>query len=151
VVGLTKKGLSDLLDSKLKDTLLTNPYYAIRFLNFKVSVLGEVARPGLYNIPTERLNIFEAVGLAGDITPYGRRDNVLIIRESDGKRELTRLNLSDPMVFTSPYYFLKQNDIISVESNKYKNRQQEDVTLKYISIGASIISTAAIVISVLRR
>ena len=150
VDGLTKKGLTDLLNTRLKDTLLQNPYYAIRFLNFKVTLIGDVARPGVYTIPTERLNIFEAIGLAGDLTVYGRKDNVLLIRENDGKRELTRLNLSDTSVFNSPYYYLKQNDIISIESNKYKNRQSEDVSLKYISLGTSIISTAAIIITVFK-
>lgn len=151
VQGLNKKGLADLLNSKLKDTLLQNPYYVIRFLNFKVTMLGDVARPGVYTIPAERVNIFEAIGLAGDLTVYGRKDNVLIIREADGMREVSRINLSDSNIFNSPYYYLKQNDIVSIESNKFKNRQSEEVTLKYISLGASIISTAAIVITVLRR
>jgi len=150
VDGLTKKQLVDLLNGKLKDIFLSNPYYTIRFLNFKVTLIGEVSKPGQYSIPSERVSILEAVGLAGDITAFGRKENVKVIRELNGKREVGTVNLSDPNVFNSPYYYLQQNDVIAVAANKYKNRQSEDAFLKYVSIGTSLVSVTAILITILK-
>lgn len=150
VEGLTKNKLVDLLNSKLKDTFLSNPYYSIRFLNYKVTLIGEVSRPGVYNIPAERVNLLEAIGLAGDVTVYGRRDEVLVVREVNGQRQIGKLNLSDPNIFKSPYYNLEHNDIIAVASNKYKNRQKEDAFFKYFSVAISVISATAIIITVLK-
>lgn len=150
VEGLTKTGLKDLLDSKLKDTLLTNPYYTIRFLNYKFTMLGEVMRPGIYNIPGERISIFEALGLAGDLTFYGRRDNVLIIREVSGKRTFDRIDLTKPEVMASPYFYLQQSDVVYVEANKKKVAASDQVTARNISIAATIVSALAILYSIFK-
>ena len=120
--GLTKEQLADTLEYLyMKNDLLKNPYVEVRFLNYKVTVLGEVNRPGPITVPTNSLNAFEAVGLAGDISAYGRRDNVLIIRETNGTRQFGRLNLKDPNVFQSPFYYLQQNDMVFVDVAKNKS------------------------------
>jgi polysaccharide export outer membrane protein len=151
IEGLTKKQLVELLDSKLKDTLLSNPYYTIRFLNFKVTLIGEFTKPGVYSIPSEKVNILEAIGLAGDINVFGKKDEVTVIRELNGHREITTLNLSDPHIFNSPYYNLQQNDVVVVATNKYKNRQSEDSFFRYISLGTSLLSVAAILITIFKN
>src|SRR5689334_13197052 len=113
VEGLTKKQLSELLDARLTK-YLKNPYYNIRFLNFKITMIGEVTKEGVYSIPSERVNLLEAVALSGGMTLYADRTNVRIIRESNGKRDFARVDLTKPDVFQSPYYFLQQNDVIIV-------------------------------------
>ena len=151
VDGLTKEQLIVLLDSKLKPDLLTNPYYNIRFLNYKVTLLGEMKNPGVYSIPNERVTILEAIALAGDLTMYGRRENVLVIRERGGIREFGRIDLTKPAIFTSPYFYLNQNDVIVVEATQRKARETDQLTARNISIATSIVSTIAIIISVFRR
>ena len=151
VEGLTKDQLSALLDSKLKDTLLQNPYYNIRFLNYKITLIGDVNSPGVYSIPNERVSILEAIALAGDLTIYGIRENVLIIREDAGRREFGRINLTSPDIFSSPYFYLRQNDVIVVEASRRKAIVNDQITVRNIGIATSIISTIALVITVLRR
>lgn len=119
--GLTKKELKDNITSILiENKFLIHPVVAVRYLNFKVTVLGEVARPQVINVPDEKISILEALGFAGDMTVYARRDNVALIREEEGKRIVKRLDMNSPAVLTSPYYFLQSNDIIYVEPNKSK-------------------------------
>ncbi|HEY6900804.1 MAG TPA: polysaccharide biosynthesis/export family protein [Puia sp.] len=151
VEGLSKTGLKSLLDSKLKDTLLTNPYYTIRFLNYKFTMLGEVTRPGIFSLPGERISLLEALGLAGDMTFYGRRDNILVIREVNGKREFGRMDITKPDVMASPYYYLQPNDVVIVEANKKKIAANDQVTFRNVSIGVSILSTFAILFSLFRK
>ena len=100
--------------------LLVDPIVTIRFLNFKVTVLGEVAHPNVITVPSERISLLEAIGLAGDLTIYAQRDNVLVIRDEDGKKITHRLNLNSTELFNSPYYYLKSNDVVYVEPNKSK-------------------------------
>jgi polysaccharide export outer membrane protein len=151
IEGLTKTGLRSLLDSRLKDTLLRNPYYTIRFLNYKFTMLGEVTHPGIFSIPGERVSLFEALGLAGDLTLYGRRDNVLIIRESNGKREFQRLDLTKPDIMESPYFYLQQSDVVYVEPTRKKVVASDQVTARNIAIAASIASTIAVIYSIFRN
>jgi polysaccharide export outer membrane protein len=148
--GLTKSQLTDLLNSKLKE-FLQNPYYNIRFLNYKITLVGDVAKPGVYSIPSERVNLLEAIGLAGDLNITARRDNVLVIREQNGKREFGRIDLTKPDIFNSPFYQLQQNDMIYVDLNKTKAATSDQTALRNISIATSIISTIAILITVFRR
>jgi polysaccharide export outer membrane protein len=120
-LGLTKKALKDNIIRELTNRkLLIEPAIDIRYLNYKVSVLGEVANPSVLTVPNEKLTLLEALGLAGDLTIYANRDNVLLIREEEGKKVLRRINLTTDELFTSPYYYLKSNDIIYVEPNKTK-------------------------------
>lgn len=119
--GLTTKALTDTLRNQFETRkLLVDPVVNIRFLNYRVTVLGEVAKPAVVNVTSEKISILEALGMAGDITVYGKKDNVMLIREVDGQRTIRRLNLNEGAIFTSPYYFLQPNDIVYVEPNKSK-------------------------------
>jgi polysaccharide export outer membrane protein len=151
VEGLTKEQLTAVLDSKLKDTLLQNPYYNIRFLNYKVTLIGDVNSPGVYSIPNERVSILEAIALAGDLTIYGIRENILIIRETAGRREFGRIDLTKPDIFSSPYFYLRQNDVIVVEAHKRKAVVNDQITVRNVGIATSIISTIALIITVARN
>jgi polysaccharide export outer membrane protein len=150
VEGLTKAKLKELLDSKLK-AYLDNPYYGIRFLNYRFTMLGELTKPGVFNIPGERISLLDAIGLAGDLTFYGRRDNVLIIRENDGKREFARLDLTKPEILASPYFYLQQSDVVIVEPTKRKVAANDQLTARNISIAATIVSTLALLYSIFKK
>ncbi|MBS1660094.1 MAG: polysaccharide biosynthesis/export family protein [Bacteroidetes bacterium] len=150
IAGLTRMQLKELLDSKLKE-FLKNPYYSIRFLNYRFTILGEVTRPGIYNIPGEHLSLMEALGLAGDLTFYGRRDNVLIMREANGVRTYERLDLRKPEIMASPYYYLQQNDVVLVEPTKRKVAANDQVTARNVTLAATIVSTIAIIYSIFRK
>ncbi len=151
IEGLTKSQLTDMLNSKLKDTLLTNPYFNIRFLNYKITLIGDVAKPGVYTIPAERVNILEALGLAGDLNITARRDNIRIIREQNGKREIGVIDLRQPDIFNSPFYQLEQNDIVYIDLTKNKAAANDAVVVRNIGLATSIISTIAIIVTVLKR
>ena len=119
--GLTTKQLNEnIIDSLVSRQLLTNPLVTIRFLNFRVTVLGEVGKPTVITVPNEKISILEAIGLAGDLTIYGKRDNVLLIREEEGKKIVRRIDLNSPATLTSAFYYLKSNDVIYVEPDKNK-------------------------------
>jgi polysaccharide export outer membrane protein len=136
--GLTVEQARDTFKHKLAG-YLTNPIVNVRWLNFKFTVLGEVSRPATYTLPERSVTVLEAVGLAGDLTNYGNRKNILIIREQDGKREFGRVDLQDRGVFESPFYYLKQNDVIYVEPRKQKTGIVSDQTVKvipWVSAGA---------------
>jgi polysaccharide export outer membrane protein len=121
VAGLTKEELKDKLTKALVDKkLLVDPILTVRFLNFKVTVLGEVAHPTVVTVPSERISLLEAIGLAGDLTIYAQRDNVLVIRDENGQKITQRLNLNSTELFSSPYFYLKSNDVVYVEPNKSK-------------------------------
>lgn len=96
------------------------PIVNIQFLNFRVTVIGEVNNPSTLTISNEQINLLEALGMAGDLTAYGKRENVLVIREVEGKRSIVRMNLNNKSILDSPYFYLKQNDIIYVEPDKAK-------------------------------
>ncbi len=116
IAGLSSEEVRNLLREKLSD-YLRNPIINIRLKNFTVSVLGEVKRPGTFNVQGERITILEALGFAGDMTIKGRRDNVMIIRDFDGTKVYQKINLTDKNVLNSPFYYLTQNDIVYVEPN----------------------------------
>ncbi|HTN21375.1 MAG TPA: polysaccharide biosynthesis/export family protein [Pelobium sp.] len=98
-----------------------NPIVNIQFMNFRVTVIGEVNQPSTFNVSNNQINLLEALGTAGDLTVYGKRENVLVIRETNGKRTMVRMNLNDKNILDSPYFYLKQNDIIYVEPDKSKS------------------------------
>jgi polysaccharide export outer membrane protein len=150
VEGLTKDQLKDTLDSRL-NVYLKNPYYTIRFMNYRFTMLGEVTRPGIFSIPGEHVSLLEAIGLAGDLTFFGRRDNVLVMRENEGKREWARLDLTKPDVMASPYFYLQQNDVIYVEANKKKVAANDLTTARNVTIAATIVSTLAILYSIFKK
>jgi polysaccharide biosynthesis/export protein len=117
LLGLTVEQAKALIKEKLSDGYLKDPVVNIRILNFKISVLGEVSSPGTYTIVGERVTIMQALALAGDLSIKGRRDNVLIVRDFNGTKTYTRVNLTNKEVFNSPVYYLTQNDIVYVEPN----------------------------------
>ncbi|MFT3703605.1 MAG: polysaccharide biosynthesis/export family protein [Agriterribacter sp.] len=135
--GLTKAGLGALLQEKLSK-YLKNPYCSIKFLNYKITVLGEVNRQGVYNIPGEKTNILEALGMAGDFTLFGLKDSIMVIREVNGKRTFGMLDVSNPKILISPYYYLQQNDIIIVKSNPKKPTVSDQTTARNLTIVATI-------------
>ncbi|HWZ22995.1 MAG TPA: polysaccharide biosynthesis/export family protein [Cytophagaceae bacterium] len=140
--GLTQMALKDTIVKQITvRALLIDPIVTVRFLNFRISVMGEVEKPSVYNIPNEKINLLEALALAGDLTVFSRRDNVLIIREENGEKKLVRLNLSSSELFYSPYYYLKSNDIIYVEHNKAKVASSKPIGpwLSAIFSGSSLI------------
>lgn len=150
VVGLTRRELSaQLARLYVEKDLLKNPYIDVRFLNFKVTVIGDVNSPGVKTFMSDKVSIFDAIGMAGDLTIYAKRDNILIVRETDGVRRFSRMDLTDPNVFTSPYYYLQQNDMIIVDPTKVK-AATTDQTMRTITIATSIISLIAILYSVFR-
>lgn len=119
--GLTKKQLKESITKTIIDKkLLVDPIVNIRHLNFEVTVIGEVGHPTVITVPNEKISLLKAVGLAGDITVYGKKENVLLIRESDGKKRVTHVDLNSSSFITSPYYYLLPNDIVYVEPNKNK-------------------------------
>ena len=119
--GLTVKEFTDnIVDSLTQKKLLVDPLVTVRFLNFRVTVIGEVGKPTVITVPNEKISLLEAIGLAGDLTIYGKRENVLLIREEEGKKIIHRIDLNSPEVLTSAFYYLKSNDVIYVEPNRNK-------------------------------
>ena len=145
IAGLTKEEATIKLTKDL-NKFVKNPVVNIRYLNFKVTVVGEVNRPATFTVPTERVNLIEAIGLAGDLTVYGRRENVLIIREKDGARSTIRVDLTDKNILNSPYFYLQQNDIIYIEPVKARTLQASSTNyyVPLVSIGVSILSLLVI-------
>lgn len=119
VVGTTTKELNKKLTTIL-EAYIKNPTINIRLTNFKVSVMGEVTRPGTYTVANERISILDAIVLAGDLTIHGKRKNVMLIREQNGQRMFVNIDLTNKQLFSSPYFYLSQNDVIYVEPNKTK-------------------------------
>jgi polysaccharide biosynthesis/export protein len=145
--GLTKTQLSDAIKQKLAGQL-TDPVVLIRFVNYKITVLGEVNAPGSFTVPTERLTIFEALGLAGDVNEFGKRDRVRVLRETNGQRETGIVDLTSKDLFNSPYYNLQQNDVVLVEQTGERTRQREQQRIaSQIGIASTIITTIALIIS----
>ncbi len=119
--SMTKQQLKQLITNMIEERkLLIDPIVNIRHLNFEVTVIGEVSKPSVISVPSERISLLKALGLAGDITIYGKKDNVLLIREANGKKTVRRINLNTDSFLNSPYYYLQPNDIIYVEPNKNK-------------------------------
>ncbi len=119
IAGATSQEAKEAIKQKL-ETYLVNPTVNLRIRNFKVTVLGEVKAPGVYTIPNEKITLIEAIGLAGDLTIFGKRINILIIREEGGERKFFKTDLRSKELFVSEYYYLHSNDIIYVEPGKGK-------------------------------
>jgi len=148
--GLTKSELAGQLKASL-DTSLKNPSVIVRFLNYRVTVLGEVRSPGTFTIPTERITILEALGLAGDVTDYGKRDTVRVAREINGQLQVGYVPLSSANLFASPYYRLQQNDVVFVEQNRRKFQQQEQQNVaQQIGIATGIITAIELIVNIIR-
>lgn len=148
VGGLSRDELIELLKNKLEPDYILNPNINIRISNYKVTVLGDVRNPGSYNIPNERITVLEAIGLAGDLNISGLRNNVLVQREEDGKKVQYRVDLLSKEMFTSPVYYLQQNDLVYVEPNyaRIQSASANSNTSLFISITSLIITVVALLI-----
>lgn len=144
VAGLTKEQAIEKMTNEIK-VHVKNPIINVRFINFKVTVIGEVNKPSTFTIDTEKVNVLEALGLAGDMTAFGKRENVLIIREQQGVRRTTRLNLNDKDVLNSPFFYLQQNDIVYVEPANREKVAQNAAGNRFIGLWAALISTLGFV------
>lgn len=151
--GLTSREAENLITERLKSYVKERPTVVVRMSGFKVSVLGEVASPGVYPVVNEQINVLEALAMAGDLTIYGVRDNVKLIRENqDGRKQFVTLNLNDADLLLSPYYRLQQNDILYVTPNKVKAQGAgigQSTTL-WISGFSVLVSIASLLVNILR-
>lgn len=148
VEGLTRSQFRDQMITRLK-TYLTDPVVTVDFLNFKVTVLGEVDKPGTINLPQGRINILEALAQAGDLTTYAKKTPVMVIRENKGRREFGYVNLLSNSIFTSPYYRLQQNDIVYVQGVENKPTADQEVStrrMSYLTGILAIVSTLGLLI-----
>ena len=150
--GQTLEELREKLIQKIS-VYVKNPNVTVRLANFKVTLLGEIARPGQYTISDINPTLLSAIGLAGDLTIYGKRDNVLIVRNLNGQPTKERLNLYDPNFINSPYYQLKQGDVIYISANETKEKvaRQDPNTGIYIAIAGTIIGLAGIFITIFKK
>lgn len=146
LAGLTRNQAISLLKQKL-DPYIINPGVNIHFTNFKVSVIGEVNKPGTFTLPNERITLLEALALAGDMSIQGKRNNVTVIREQDGEKKIYNIDLTSKEALNSPVYYLAQNDVVYVEPNKSKIQSSVVNYSLFISVAGIIIS----VLSVLSR
>ncbi|WP_233701822.1 polysaccharide biosynthesis/export family protein [Kaistella solincola] len=130
-----------------------NPTVTVRLANFKVTVLGEVTRPGQYSLPEVNPTLLSAIGIAGDLTMYGKREDILIVRNVDGQPTKERLNLLDANFVNSPYFYLKQGDVIYVSSNETKAKiaRQDPNTSIYLAVAGTIIGLAGIFITIFKK
>ena len=142
VAGLTKTEIKDLITKELVDRkLLIDPVVNIRIINFRITIMGEVRNPTVVSVPSEKISILEALGMAGDLTVYAKRDNILLIREINGEKTVRRLNLNSKNLLESPYYYLKSNDVIYVEPNAARLSSGE----RSMQIWPLVLSTVSVI------
>lgn len=144
--GLTSTAAKELI--RQRATLYyKDPTIQVRFANYKITVLGEVTKPSTYTVPNERVTILDAISMAGDLTIYGKRENVLLMRENGDKKEVVRLNLNSSKTISSPYYYLKQNDVVYVEPSKAKAAANNAPRIQLITILISITTLLVTIVS----
>lgn len=153
VAGMTRKELTAYVKTRLvSEDLIKDPIITVQFMNFKVSVMGEVARPGTFTISGDRITLLEALSQAGDLTIYGRRDRVAVIREENGQRTILYHDLRSSEIFNSPCYYLQQNDIVYVEPNKAKAGQsginQNNSASVWLSALSILASMATLILTI---
>ena len=151
--GLTKKQAEKMIIDKLKPYIKETTIVTVRMVNYKISVIGEVARPGTFTISNEKVNLLEALAMAGDMTVYGLRNDIKLIREdANGKQEIIPLDLNKAETILSPYYWLQQNDIVYVTPNKAKARNSDigNSTSLWFSATSILISIASLLYNILR-
>jgi len=148
VEGLIRQEVEEMIKGLLESQVV-KPMVQVNLTSPKVSVLGEVTRPGVVSISNGRLTLLEALAAVGDMTPYGRRDNVLVSREVDGKMEFARIDLTKDNIYASPYYYLQQNDVVYVSPNKVRTINSSNVGL-WLSTVSTLASAATVIVTVLR-
>lgn len=148
VAGMTLDGLANYLTEKIAEKV-NDPIVTVELVNFHINVMGEVQKPGMQIVNRERVSIMDAIASAGDLTPYGERKRVLLIREEDGQRTYHYLNLNDKNLLESPYFFLKQNDVIYVEPNEVRsaNASTDQERQFKLSMTSVIVSAASVIAS----
>lgn len=156
VAGMTRWELSQSIKERLiSDGLLTDAVVTVEFMNFKVSVIGEVNNPGTFTIEGDKVTVLQAISLARDLTIFGQRENVTVIRERDGQRTMYEINLCDVSMFDSPAYYLQQNDVVYVQPSEIRARQSttDDKALRMTSIfvsgGSLLVSVASLIIGII--
>lgn len=151
--GLTKNQAEALITERLGAYLKETPVVTVRMVNYKISVMGEVTKPGTFTVNNEKINVLEALAMAGDLTIYGVRDNVKLIREDEqGRRNIYTLNLNDANLILSPYYYMQQNDILYVTPNKAKAKNSDigNSTTLWVSATSIMVSIASLIVNILR-
>ncbi len=156
VQGMTKSQCQDMIREKLLPYMAAteNPIVTVRMSSYRVTVTGEVNRPGVIPVSTEKMSIVEALAQAGDLTVYGKRDNIMLIREDEtGQKKMVRLNMNDANLINSPYYYLQQNDIIYVQPNsvKAKNAGIGPSTTLWFSFIGIVTSISSLLVNILRN
>lgn len=152
--GLTRAELAAEIRKRLTSPveLLADPTVVVRFQNFRVNVLGQVANQGPVTVPGERLTIFEAIALAGGVTDYGKKENVKLIRENNGKREVANLDLTSEKIYNSPYFLLAQNDVLIVDYNGRRQRDDDNArNIQRLTLAFSLITIAATLVNIIDR
>lgn len=149
VAGLTIEATKNLLAAKLKD-YVKSPIVEVRIINYQVTVLGEVARPGIVLAPNHRISLIDALAAAGDIPITGRRDNVMVVRETGGRREFAYIDLTSRNAISSPYYYLKQNDMVIVDQSRVRRSESSDLVRIYLPIVTTLVSVIAIAYGIVR-
>lgn len=147
--GLTKKELEERITSMVRPQLQEEPLVTVNIINYKITVLGEVKSPGPYVIPNERVTILDAIGMAGDLTDFSRRDSIMVIREKDGQRTFGNINLTKGDVFNSPYYFLNQNDVVYVKPSNRKAINTDQGSFRRVTQYLSILSAIGVIVSLI--
>jgi polysaccharide export outer membrane protein len=147
VAGLTTSQAKDLLSTEV-NKYFNDAIVNVRYENFKITVIGEVLKPSTYIVPNEKINILDALGMAGDMTIYGQRENVLLIRDTLNDKKLIRLNLNNKDIVSSPYFYLQSSDIIYVQPNKSKMASTDAYRNRYFALAAAVLTV--IIVSVNR-
>lgn len=155
VAGMTKNECQDMIAGRMKMYLSESevPVVTVQMSSFRVTVMGEVASPSVIPVATEKISILEAIASAGDLTIYGHRENVMLIREdARGEKTVHRINLNDASIINSPYYYLQQNDVIYVEPQKIKAKNSffNQYTSLYFSLASMLMTAATFVINVVK-
>jgi len=148
VAGLTLREVKTLLANRLASDYVKDPVVEVRIMNYKVTVLGEVRYPGVVIAPNHRMNVLEAIAAAGDINLSGRKDNVMVIREINGKREFASVNLNSRNAFTNPYFILKQNDIVYIQAGRAVRENSANTFVRFfLPVIATTLATASAIIA----
>ena len=151
--GLTRNELAKKIENTIRENgMVHDPIVIIQFADVKFSVLGEVARPGQFSITKDRISLFDALAMAGNLTIYGQRENVALIREENGMRTVHYFDLKNPDILTSPYFYLQQDDVVYVTPNKYKAQAGEINQNRsfYISLVSVAVSVATLLVTITR-
>lgn len=150
VVGLTRVQLSDKLQKDISK-YIEDPLVKVQIVNYKITIMGEVSRPSTISVKNDRISILDAIGQSGDLTINANRKNILIIRDINGEKEFARLDMTDPALFASPYFYLKQNDVVYVEPNdaKKRNARYSQAQQYTITVFSSILSAVSVITTVI--